>query len=506
MRTTCERTASVFVALLCLILFGTSASLPVVPINVTVFDATRSEVIPDENFTQSAEAVYESTNGWLITLQAGPPPSVVSQIMAQNTTIGCHVSRLVETIGRLLVEIECDYDAVGSNNTLPMFVATTHDILSVHGDVVLEESDIFHNRATQPHAPWSVDRVDERDLPLDGVYTYDHTGAGVELFVLDTGIRTTHRFFEGRARNVFNALTGTVDTHPNTDCHGHGTFVASVAAGSVTGTAKGTSLVGVVTLDCTGHATTGMIATALSYVEAYARANANKRIVVNLSFGGSYSSTIDVHADSLTNLSNVVVVAAAGNEATDSCRRSPASTSNVMTVGATNMRDGLAHFTNTGRCVNITAPGVQIRGASHTSDVETKLGSGTSFSSPLTAGVVAMVFEQTSTPAASDQVMEAIYNWARIKQFFPQIMSEAVYDPWKSGIDYAQDASDTIWRAETAKNYPFLYSRVNLASRAPHENVDGNTPLYPHNNATRINDMLSSLTVLIAGLSFVWLV
>jgi len=506
MRITDGQIGIVFVAVLCLVYIGVTESLPSVPINVTIFDKTHSEIAPDEHFTQSAEAVYASTSGWLLTLQSSAPRSVIRKIMAHDTDPGCHVSRLVEMTTRLFVEIECEYDAPASDTTIPAFVAIAYRTLSMYGDVVREESAIFHNRATQPNAPWGVDRVDERDLPLDGVYTYDYTGAGVELIVVDTGIRTTHTMFGGRARNIFNALTGTVDTRPNTDCHGHGTFVASVAAGSITGTAKGASLVGVVSLDCNGRATTGMIVTALSYVEAYARVNSNKRIVVNLSFGGPYSPTIDVHAASLAAVSNVVVVVAAGNEGTNACRRSPSSTASVMTVGATDMRDGLARFTNTGRCVNITAPGVQIRGASHTSDVLTKVGSGTSFSSPLAAGVAAMVFQQTSRPGASGQVMETIYNWARVKQFFPQIISEAIYDPWKSGIDYAQDASDTISRAEASLNYPFLYSRINLASAPPHDNVDGNTPLYPPNNATRFGDMVSSLALIVTGISFVWLV
>lgn len=490
--------------LLLLFSTGVSQSTSPVPINVTIFDAEHSEVVPDDTFTQSAEAIYASTNGWLITLQGIISPGLSKYARSVDPSNGCYVVRVVEISHRLFLEVECATDAKPGEGNTPEFVEKLEQALLGQGDLIVEETSIFHNHATQPSAPWGVDRVDERELPLDGVYSYDHTGAGVEIFVADTGIRTTHVAFGGRARNAFNAVTGNVDTRANTDCNGHGTFVASVAGGQITGTAKAASLVGVVMLDCNGRANTGMIATGLSYIEAYARSYPGKKIVVNLSFGGPYSQTIDAHASSLAALSNVIVVAAAGNEATNACTRSPASSRYVMTVGATDIRDGLARFTNTGRCVNITAPGVQIRGASHTSDILTTVGSGTSFSSPLTAGVAALTFQQASSASASAQVAEVVYNWARVRAFFPQIISEAIYDPWKSGIDYRQDISDTISRAEAALNYPFLYSRIHFASPPPHDNVDGNDPLYPPNNATRVGDIMSSLWMIAFSAGLVW--
>ncbi len=242
---------------------------------------------------------------------------------------------------------------------------------------------------------WGLDRIDQRSLPLSGSYAYTTTASTVRAYVIDTGIATGHADFGGRAQNVFDAFGGN-----GQDCNGHGTHVAGTIGGASYGVAKGALLRGLRVLDCNGSGSTSGIIRAVDWL----RANHIKPAVANMSLGGGYSSTLN---SAVTNLANagVSVAVAAGNENADSCRVSPASASNVLTVAASDKTDTRAPFSNYGSCVETYAPGVAITSSWHTGGTETV--SGTSMASPHVAGVMAL-YKATYGDKASSTVNNSI--------------------------------------------------------------------------------------------------
>ncbi|MGW0501767.1 S8 family peptidase [Micromonospora sp. NPDC003241] len=240
---------------------------------------------------------------------------------------------------------------------------------------------------TQANPPsWGLDRIDQRNLPLNSSYTYPNTASNVTSYVIDTGIRTTHSDFGGRA----TWGTNTVDTN-NTDCNGHGTHVAGTVGGTAYGVAKATRLVAVKVLNCQGSGTNAGVIAGIDWVTA----NAVKPAVANMSLGGGANTSVDNAVINSINAGITYAVAAGNGNALgqrqNACNYSPARAAPAITVGATQNNDAAASFSNFGTCVDILAPGVSITSAWHTNDTATNSISGTSMASPHVAGVAALV-------------------------------------------------------------------------------------------------------------------
>lgn len=263
----------------------------------------------------------------------------------------------------------------------------------------VEQDQIMSIDATQTGATWGIDRIDQASLPLSGTYTYTSTASNVRVYIIDTGLRTSHSQFGGRASNVYDAFGGT-----GADCHGHGTHVGGTVAGSTYGVAKAAMLRGVRVLNCSGSGSTSGIIAGMDWV----RVNHIKPAVANMSLGGGYSSSLNTAANNLSN-AGVFVAVAAGNSNANACNYSPASAANVTSVMSSTSSDAKSSFSNYGSCAHLYAPGSSITSAWHSSDTATNTISGTSMASPHVAGVAAM-YKATYGDASSSTIRTWLIN------------------------------------------------------------------------------------------------
>ena len=272
----------------------------------------------------------------------------------------------------------------------------------------VEENGVVTADTTQTGATWGLDRIDQRALPLNTTFNYLNVGAGVTAYIIDTGILTTHTQFGGRAIHGRDTVNNDADA---TDCNGHGTHVAGTVGGSTYGVAKGVTLVAVRVLDCGGSGTNAGVIAGVDWVTA--DHVAGTPAVANMSLGGGASTALDTAVNNSIN-DGVTYAVAAGNGfyglfAQNACNGSPSRVPNAITVSATDSTDTKASWANTGTCVDLFAPGINITSAWYTSTTATNTISGTSMATPHVAGVAALYLQ--SDPTASPlTVRNAIVN------------------------------------------------------------------------------------------------
>jgi subtilisin family serine protease len=245
----------------------------------------------------------------------------------------------------------------------------------------VEQDATVEPAATKSAVTWGLDRLDQRALPLSKSFAAP-SAANVTAYVLDGGVRISHREFGGRAGNGWDFVD---DDAVAQDCTGHGTHVAGTIGGSTYGVAKDVKIVAVRVLGCKGSGSYADIIAGVNWVTEHAK----KPAVVNMSLGGTPSKALD---DAVTRSINsgVVYAVSAGNDHRDACKQSPARASAAITVGATDANDTRASFSNYGSCLDIFAPGARILSASNGSDTATKTMSGTSMATPHVAGAAAL--------------------------------------------------------------------------------------------------------------------
>lgn len=269
-------------------------------------------------------------------------------------------------------------------------IAATKGVKSVEVDQKFSVSD------TQNSAPWGLDRVDQKTLPLSGTYNYESTaGQGVDVYIVDSGVLSTHTDFTGR---ISTGYTGVSDGLGSSDCNGHGTHVAGTVAGTTAGLAKKASIIPVRVFGCSGSGYTSDVIAGMDWVAS--NHQTGKAAVANLSIGGGASDALDTAVKNVIN-DGVTVAVAAGNSTVDACTTSPARVPEALTAAASDRYDAQASFSNFGSCVDMYAPGVAVTSDYYTSNTATASMSGTSMASPHIAGAAAVLLSRNPalTPA-----------------------------------------------------------------------------------------------------------
>jgi len=339
---------------------------------------------------------------------AGTPVVVADSYVVVLKSDGASVnSRTQSLAGKYGASVKHTYTSALRGFSATMSEARAKRLAADPAVDFVQRDGVYSISGTQSPTPsWGLDRIDQRDLPLNNSYTYPNVAETVHAYVLDTGIRFTHSDFGGRATSGRDTVDNDNDA---TDCHGHGTHVSGTIGGTTYGVAKSVRLVGVRVLNCQGSGSTAGIVAGIDWVTA----NAIKPAVANMSLGGGVDSALDTAVNNSIS-SGVTYGLAAGNgdifgNPQNACSTSPARTPAAITVGATQSNDAKASFSNFGTCLDIFAPGVSITSDWLTNDTATNTISGTSMATPHVVGAAALVL-QANPSFTPQQVRDTLVN------------------------------------------------------------------------------------------------
>lgn len=322
--------------------------------------------------------------------------------------------------------------SITASRTQALRLANDPRVVMVAEDAVVEAAGEMHTQAAPPS--WGLDRIDQHSPMLDGMYhwfTMD-PAAQVHVYVLDTGIRSTHVDFGGRV-DVENSFNAYLDGNDTEDCNGHGTHIAGTIAGNEHGIAKNAVLHPVRVLTCSGAGSLSAVIAGVNWVTTHVIEQQHPA-AANLSLQSSPSIVLD---DSIraSITAGVTYVVAAGNSNRSACYFSPSRIGEAITVGASDQNDLRLSTSNYGDCVDVYAPGEMIMSAYRRSDSDMLAMTGTSSAAAHVSGIAANVLAQAPF-ARPDQVASAVLAYAG-----------SMVDP-RSGTGYS----------------PFAYSLIDVAN------------------------------------------
>ncbi|EHK96957.1 Subtilisin-like protein [Glarea lozoyensis ATCC 20868] len=337
-------------------------------------------------------------------------PSVSAEVVA------AHEESLVKMRKRdIIADVENTYSvedfkgySISTDEATIAEIAASPEVAFVEPDQMMYTSAL----RTQTGATWGLGRISHR-APGTTTYIYDSTaGAGTRVYVVDTGIRTTHSQFGGRAIAGANFIT----TESATDGNGHGTHCAGTIGGSTYGVAKAATIVAVKVLSSSGSGSNSGVIAGMNWVASNAQSlGVSRKSVMSMSLGGGYSAATNNAVNAVYN-SGVTVVVAAGNENQLASNVSPASAALAITVGSIGQTDARSSFSNYGAAVDVFAPGAGVLSSYATSDTATATLSGTSMACPHVAGLAAYLIglEGLASPAAVTSRIKALATTGRV--------------------------------------------------------------------------------------------
>jgi subtilisin family serine protease len=319
-------------------------------------------------------------------------------------TVRALISKLGETPHDELTEVMDGFVLDLTNNEVAALRADPN-VIQVVADQPISMLD-----SQSPTPSWGLDRIDQTNTTYDNAYNYPASaGAGVRVYVVDTGVNASDPDFAGRMETGFDAYGQNLQ---GADCQGHGTHVAGTVAGTRYGVAKKATIVPIRVLGCSGSGSFSLFITAMDWI--IANHPAGTPGVMNASLGGGKYQLANDAVQKLF-AAGITPVLAAGNENTDACSRTPASTPNAITVGASTNTDSRASFSNFGDCVDVFAPGVGIMSNNYVDTATGRSLSGTSMAAPHVAGLAALYLADNKT-ATVPQVTAAIQAGAQAGQ------------------------------------------------------------------------------------------
>jgi len=363
---------------------------------------------PKSAKSSAVSAMSSESSLMAIATEPAPDPQVVATATQLTSTYGGTFSTTwgVALKGFLLSATEAQAIAMSQDSQVA-FVEQDGAIAvgTPDTDPIRMSPDGSADLNPQPNASWGLDRIDQRNLPLNNLYAYHNDGQGVNAYVIDTGILPTHWEFSGRAFAIFDAVNR---EDGGIDCDGHGSHVAGIIGGRTFGVAKKVRLFGVRVLDCQGTGVWSDVIDGINFVTWHHAQPAQQGYpaLANMSLGGGINRSVDAAVRNSIR-SQVTYVVAAGNGNSDAGTYSPADVSEAITVGATDRYDSRAAFSNYGSTVDLFAPGVGITSAWIGDDLMIATASGTSMAAPHVAGVVAL-YLQSHRSASPAEVRSAI--------------------------------------------------------------------------------------------------
>ncbi|SFB58402.1 Peptidase inhibitor I9 [Amycolatopsis marina] len=341
---------------------------------------------------RAANTADSVTDSYIVVLKDSPATMAAAEV---RTAVGVKAQSLA---GRYGAEVSHTYGTALEGFSVTATEAEAKRLAADAGVDYVVQNQRVHAMDTQPSPPsWGLDRVDQRDLPLDDSYTSASDAANVTAYIVDTGVLTDHATFGGRVSGGKDFIDNDDDA---TDENGHGTHVAGTVGGKEYGVAKGVKIVPVRVLDANGSGTTAQVVAGIDWVAE----NASGPSVANMSLGGSVDDALDEAVRGAVE-KGVTFGVAAGNSSEDASGYSPARVAEAITVAASDKQDAQADFSNHGSVVDIYAPGVNITSA--WSDGAENTISGTSMATPHVVGAAALHLagNPDATPA---QVADAL--------------------------------------------------------------------------------------------------